>query len=830
MASIAAAKRNLPTSLQLFWKSSPVSGRVDVWLSVAFFLISLSSYYFHWFRLTPPLHHDATGLAVHARDFLQEDIFPFYIFHQHGPHPLIIYIQALVFSVSGYSVAGLQGVTIVGGALVAPAIYWASRWVFDYSGTAFARRAGLIAALGTALSTFFASHSYLGLEPGLLPVVEVTAVAFLWRGIRRGHMLDFVLAGLLIGVSQYVYVAARFFPLALAVAFAGATLANSRLLMHWRHLLLASAASAIVAIPQWMMFAAYPFTLFARITEADRTAGGQFVVTLPDPVAVIVAKLKNQLEALCFLWQTDGPYGPRSILTAVLVAGLIIGIATVIRQRRDGQVFGLLMMGLMLLPDLLTFEWLDHAAVDFSRLLAGVPFIFIVAGSGTAAIWAWIESRRRIPRWMGYLVPALVLLFGLNRQWDFAQRITPYRLANPGEGWQLGPIAEFIGINHDTSILLPTSQYSDSRLAFLLTEQFPHRKGGGEETLLQGESVTVILPDSEWTIDEGFPEEWVLLKDGTVFFLPPMPESVEPLNEKETTIFSRNGAAAAKALEARWQGGSPTYTPLEASAFVNDLKLVGFQSNELEPGSGLDVTFFWQPTKKIRRDVELFVRLYSPKFKASVAEVQDWPLNGVYRVRVWQPGQIMPLSYSLPLPHILPPGPYQLQVGFIDLLGRHRVPLTTGQDALTVKTFEIPLPEDHLAPEISADINFGNTIELEGYTLTPATDGLKVILFWRVIEPTVTDYTLFVHIVGSDDEKVAQSDREPFYGSFPTSTWTAGELFVEERFMPAVPDGEYRIYVGWYTHREGGWERLSTVAREGMPATDHLMLDTIILR
>ncbi len=162
--------------------------------------------------------------------------------------------------------------------------------------------------------------------------------------------------------------------------------------------------------------------------------------------------------------------------------------------------------------------------------------------------------------------------------------------------------------------------------------------------------------------------------------------------------------------------------------------------------------------------------------------------------------------------------------------GRHRVPLTTGiQDALTVKTFEIPLPEDHLAPEISADINFGNTIELEGYTLTPATDGLKVILFWRVIEPTVTDYTFFVHIVGSDDEKVAQSDREPFYGSFPTSTWTAGELFVEERFMPAVPAGEYRIFIGWYTHREGGWERLSTVAREGMPATDHLMLDTIIL-
>ncbi len=188
---------------------------------------------------------------------------------------------------------------------------------------------------------------------------------------------------------------------------------------------------------------------------------GSLLLTLPDPVAVIVAKLKNQLEALCFLWQTDGPYGPRSILTAVLVAGLIIGIATVIRQRRDGKVFGLLMMGLMLLPDLLTFEWLDHAAVDFSRLLAGVPFIFIVAGSGTAAIWAWIESRRRIPRWMGYLV---------HGAGPVVRPESPVGLCPANHavtGWQIpvkvgnwARLQEFIGNNLDKSVLLPTNQYT----------------------------------------------------------------------------------------------------------------------------------------------------------------------------------------------------------------------------------------------------------------------------------------------------------------------------------------------------------------------------------
>ena len=132
---VAAVKRNLSAYLQLFGKSSSVTGRVDAWLSIALLCISLSSYYFHWLRWTPILNHDSTALALHAHDFLQESIFPFYIYHQFGIQPLLVYIQALIFSAFGYSVASLQGLTVVGGALVAPATYWASRWAFDQFGT-----------------------------------------------------------------------------------------------------------------------------------------------------------------------------------------------------------------------------------------------------------------------------------------------------------------------------------------------------------------------------------------------------------------------------------------------------------------------------------------------------------------------------------------------------------------------------------------------------------------------------------------------------------------------------------------------------------------------
>ncbi len=773
--------------------------------------------------MTPTLNNDAASLALHTRDFLQEDIFPFYIYHQFGIHPLIVYIQALIFSVFGYSVAGLQGLTVVGGALVAPATYWASRWAFDQFGTVFARRAGLIAALGLALSTFFASHSFPGIEPILLPVVELTAIGFLWRGFRRGNRLDFILAGLLVGLSQYVYIVARFFPVALAVASIGAVLANRRLLAHWRDLLWATAAAALVALPQWIMFIVYPYTFVARVANPAGPAGGQFVFELPDPVAVVVAKLINQLTALSFFRQVDNPYGPKAILTTVFVIGLVIGIAVVIRRRRDAHVFGCLMMALMLLPELLTYERYDHTVINFRRLLPGIPFIFMMAGLGTASAWAWIERRPRFPRWMGYLVLALALILGLIRQWDFVQRVTPYHIANHGEDPKFGPIAEFIGNHLDRSILLPTSLYSDNRLAFLLIEQFPHRQSGVEETLRQGERVSVILLDSDWSTDKGFPEEWVLLKEGTVFFLPSMPASVEPLNEKETTILTKNGIPVATALEARWRGRIPAYMPLEGLLFTNHLELVGFRSNELEPDSDLDLTLFWRPEMEIRRDVELVLKLYNRTRDVTVISKEDWPLKGAFRVRAWHPDQVMPLSYSLAVPLDLPDGQYQLQVSLIDQLSRQRVPLVTGQKMAIARTFMIA------GPQILTDVNFGNFFRLEGYTLDPTSEGLKIILFWRTVESPDSDYTVFVHIVNADNQIVAQNDGEPFEGRYPTSTWTPGELFADERIVSPIPDGEFQIYIGWYRHQEDGWKRLSTVSQGTSPATDHFLLDTITL-
>ena len=287
----------------------------------------------------------------------------------------------------------------------------------------------MIAALGLALSTFFASFSRWGIEPALLPVVELMAIAFLWRGFRRGRGVDFVLAGIFVGISQYVYIVARFFPVALAVASIGAILANRQLLARWRGLIMATALAALVALPQLMLYITHPYTLFARVQGpwwASRTSGDNLFSNRRILFSIIAAKLTDQL--LMLVWYWDHWYNAlsyKSLLTPVLAVGLAVSVALTVYRRRDAHVFGLLMMVMMLLPELLTYEGTGPTP---TRLVPALPFIYIMAGSGGAAIWAWIEGSRRLPHWTGYIVLLLVVSSGPVSAVGFCD---PSKIAGP---------------------------------------------------------------------------------------------------------------------------------------------------------------------------------------------------------------------------------------------------------------------------------------------------------------------------------------------------------------------------------------------------------------
>ncbi len=96
---------------------------------------------------------------------------------------------------------------------------------------------------------------------------------------------------------------------------------------------------------------------------------------------------------------------------------------------------------------------------------------------------------------------------------------------------------------------------------------------------------------------------------------------------------------------------------------------------------------------------------------------------------------------------------------------------------------------------------------LEGaavHTLGPA-EPLQINLYWRALLAPERDYTLFIHVINQQGERVTQRDLPLRYGDYPSSRWQAGELVIDraDLALPALPPGDYRLEFGLYDASSG---------------------------
>ncbi|MBC7316392.1 MAG: hypothetical protein H5T70_08245 [Chloroflexi bacterium] len=119
-------------------------------------------------------------------------------------------------------------------------------------------------------------------------------------------------------------------------------------------------------------------------------------------------------------------------------------------------------------------------------------------------------------------------------------------------------------------------------------------------------------------------------------------------------------------------------------------------------------------------------------------------------------------------------------------------------------------PPVSLPPEATArQADFG-AMGLLGYMLSatevrPNTP-LTVTLYWEAKAPVEGDWTVFVHLLDGQGERIAQHDGKPAFGNCPTWVWRPGERF--EDVHPIAVEGlgaggPYEIVMGWYDARSG---------------------------
>jgi len=131
--------------------------------------------------------------------------------------------------------------------------------------------------------------------------------------------------------------------------------------------------------------------------------------------------------------------------------------------------------------------------------------------------------------------------------------------------------------------------------------------------------------------------------------------------------------------------------------------------------------------------------------------------------------------------------------------------------------------EDISAEAHHLDISFGDKMRLLACQLDEEVvrrgDPLSVTLYWQPLAEMEQDYNVFVHILGRDEQAIAQKDTYPGMGSYPTSLWQVGGVIKDTYGMYVLPESKapsrFRVDVGVYDRSTG--EALPAFDGEGNP-------------
>jgi 4-amino-4-deoxy-L-arabinose transferase-like glycosyltransferase len=319
----------------------------------------------------PGLTHDEAN-NVHDATSILHGVRPLYFPVAQGKEPLYLYSVALVMAIAGSSPLAMRLTSALWGLLLIVLSYvWAKR--------AFSRSVALWTAAGLALSFWGVSTSRVGLRAIALPVLFVAATLTSRLADRQTsgnsspqHPFPYaVLAGLLLGLTFYTYLAARVM-LAIPLLF-GLYLfcgARDRWRQCWRSWLVMLIVAAGVAVPLFLYLQAHP-SAEIRVGQLDRPLR-TFLNGDPAPL------LGNVLQTLCaFSFQGDGfiPYNVpgRPILDPLMSVLFYVGLVIALRRWRDpAHAFALLWLVVGFFPALTTGVDAAHL-----RAIGAQPVLFV---------------------------------------------------------------------------------------------------------------------------------------------------------------------------------------------------------------------------------------------------------------------------------------------------------------------------------------------------------------------------------------------------------------------------------------------------------------------
>lgn len=644
-----------------------------------------------WLRLahlqTIPFgwHPDEATKALLARDVLAGKYFPAFFSAFTGREALYVYLEALFFAAMGESIFAARLLSAFSGILTVALTYTACRRLFN-------RRVAIFAAIFLATSLWHLIASRNGYRAVIQPLVQLPVLILLfqgWRSKGRASLAAFGLAGVWLGLTQYTYTAARFFPLFIVLLVLAAAILKPRRVWSTRYgLLLAAGASLLVVTPLALHFIQNPIDFYGRASQISvfsaEWAGG-------DPWARLWQSVKESARMFTvwgdinFRFNIAGQPVFGMLDGFLFYGGLVVCLWRIGRTRPEGRlpyVALILWLLVMLLPMTLSAESLPY----FQRAIGALPAVTIFPALALDLLFGFAHARKlfrpRTARVAGALLTlALFAWLGARvavdyfDRWHGAQRNDDDRrvamvyvadyLKQHGAPQSLYLSTQYI--QHPTLALL-APQYYDKVRWFDATQSLPLPPGDSEATYLllrenaPQRQLLEAAPDLQH-VDTGYDRF-----QRPVFDVYQWRNGEWPVaGETETAYWSWAVSFGQESADERHA------IPLPAN-FGDVLSLAGYtrRPQAAGPGETLALILFWELQKRPQRHYTFFAHLLDENgqvvagYDANSYPSPFWPQEG---------GELLLSYFPLPLSATLAPGVYQLEIGVYHQPSGERLPI-----------------------------------------------------------------------------------------------------------------------------------------------------------
>lgn len=772
------------------------------------------------------LSADTAYKGVAASRILHGDFPIFFAEDWGGVEPMYMYVLAAFMHLLGMTPLVLKATSAVIGIVTVPTLYLLARDLFD------SRPIGLLSSFWLAVSYWHLNYSRLGWEIILVPLFVIVTVYFLWRALKSGRPIDFVLAGVCLGASMYTYQAAR----ALAILFVLYLVVWS--LMHkrsWRRDGARMGLSLLVATFVFCPLGGY------FLTHPDSFTGHANNVSIfnPElnggsPLGALVSSTAKTVAMFHLLPDPNWRHNPsqRPILDPITGVLFLLGLGiTVLRFRRPQYLLILVWILTMSLPAVLTASGLPHS----SRSIGLLPVACILPAIGLHEATVWFKSRTASTGVTRLTVLVAVILLLLVTASTYVDYFTVWGNDELALAFDV-PFVEAAEVMNALSEpegvwILPLTSLADpgsvhDTVEFLYRGMAPHHFLSTDEGTVAEELAAVT---------RGYQEVWVVEWDpailGGSYLYHADPKGILPfLLGKYASRVSRAEFDAFDVVSYQLPGVpdfaiARSFQPLTVS-FGNQIALegvayggsaqgatgtpLGVDTPELSSGADVWVALHWGAKTAPSADYKAAVYLVDSRGRV-LAQMDKVLLSSRLETTLqWQPGQIELDYYTLASPPATPPGDYYLEVAVYDAETMARLPVLNQEGTVvgqSKRVGSIQILKPPVAPQVhpQTPVEEGDLapgLRLLGYdfALREVEPGgtLRVALYWKALEDLEQDYVLSLEVRDQAGGVEVRHVERPVDGTYPTTRWEEGEVLRDWHDVPVPPDapqGEYELVV-----------------------------------